>query len=192
MNYPWTNGTDLLTSRKLGRHFGVEGRGFQQRRRQDVADAGYRDVLVPVLETSALGRHHRVALESDLCVKPQRTETATPGTMKNKIASTLNFIPLDHSEKVRIVPLFVVSNTGASLPSTTRSWICPGPIGPGLFFARSGPPRPCRGPQSNNLSTREKSLLPSSRSRRLAMAMAMAYRPWGGEENGSRRQKGAH
>src|SRR5690606_28694234 len=58
----------LLTSRKLGRHFGVEGRGFQQRRRQDVADAGYRDVLVPVLETSALGRHRRVALESDLCV----------------------------------------------------------------------------------------------------------------------------
>src|SRR5690606_9385899 len=63
----------LLTSLKLGRHFGVEGRGFQQRRRQDVADAGYRDVLVPVLETSALGRHRRVALESDLCVNWQRT-----------------------------------------------------------------------------------------------------------------------
>src|SRR5690606_17789911 len=58
----------LLTSRKLGRHFGVEGRGFQQRRRQDVADAGYRDVLVPVLETSALGHHRPVAFESDLCV----------------------------------------------------------------------------------------------------------------------------
>src|SRR5690606_16458595 len=58
----------LLTSLKLGRHFGVEGRGFQQRRRQYVADAGYRDVLVPVLETSALGHHRPVAFESDLCV----------------------------------------------------------------------------------------------------------------------------
>src|SRR5690606_17848580 len=64
--YSTTN--SLLTSRKLGRHFGVEGRGFQQRRRQYVADAGYRDVLVPVLETSALGHHRPVAFESDLCV----------------------------------------------------------------------------------------------------------------------------
>ena len=53
---------------------------------ESVADAGYRDVLVPVLETSALGRHRRVALESDLCVirpgcKPQALFARGIGTV---------------------------------------------------------------------------------------------------------------